>query len=193
MPDPATFPSNNSLEVSHQTLTLAEGDVRAAGIRLTVTRVKVLAALLSANYALAHQDIQAIVKIDRVTLYRVLSSLIDAGLAHKISGDDRVSRYKATSKQGGCDAVPQPLQAPLQGGRQNSHGHFQCTRCSRVFCFDHSRESGLLEEIFLLPSDGSRNEIPEPLQIILQKTLGPGFQSHDIELIVKGWCADCAH
>jgi Fur family ferric uptake transcriptional regulator len=27
----------------------------------------------------------------------------------------------------------------------------------------------------------------------LRRTLGKGFQSHDIEFTIKGWCADCAY
>jgi Fur family ferric uptake transcriptional regulator len=30
------------------------------------------------------------------------------------------------------------------------------------------------------------------LQSALQETLEKGFRSHDIELTIKGWCADCA-
>jgi Fur family ferric uptake transcriptional regulator len=194
MPDPVSFPADDTILLAGKARTLAEAELRAAEVRITAARVKVLAVLLSASYALAHQDIQAIVKIDRVTLYRVLASLIAAGLAHKISGDDRVSRYKATSDQEERNALRLPLQtvAP-QRGRQHSHGHFQCTRCTRVFCLDHNREPGLLEDMFVGPDENGQKEMPEPLQSILLKTLGTGFQSHDIELIVKGWCADCAH
>jgi Fur family transcriptional regulator, ferric uptake regulator len=148
---------------------LAESQLRDASVRITVARVKVLAALLSAQRAFSHQDIQeqdAFADMDRVTLYRALDCLTDAGLAHKIAGDDRVYRYSAGAEHG--DA-PQDRHAP-----HHQHGHFKCTRCAKVFCLDSIGEAGLLQNA-------------------LQETLGKGFQSHDIEFTIKGWCADCAH
>ena len=89
-----------------------------------------------------------------------LDCLTDAGLAHKIAGDDRVFRYSA-----GTEHSSEP---------HHQHGHFKCTRCSRVFCLDSIAEA-------------------ETLQNALQQSLGKGFRSHDIEFTIKGWCADCAH
>lgn len=140
---------------------LAESQLRDATIRSTAARVKVLATLLEAGRAFSHQDMQdTFGDMDRVTLYRALDCLTDAGLAHKIAGDDRVFRYSAGADHGD---VP-----------HHQHGHFKCTRCARVFCLDSIGEA-------------------EMLQSALQKTLGKGFRSHDIEFTIKGWCADCAH
>lgn len=103
-------------------ITLAETQLREASVRVTAARVKVLAALLAGQRAFSHQDMQdAFADMDRVTLYRALDCLTDAGLAHKIAGDDRVFRYSA-----GADS-----QAP-----RHQHGHFKCMRCARVFCLD---------------------------------------------------------
>lgn len=142
----------------------AEVQLREAAVRLTSARVKVLAALLDAERAFSHQDMQdAFTDMDRVTLYRALDCLTDAGLAHKIAGDDRVFRYSAGAEHGAQgDAAP-----------HHQHGHFKCTRCAKVFCLDSIAEAGLL-----------RNA--------LEESLGKGFQSHDIEFTIKGWCADCA-
>ena len=140
---------------------LAESQLRDSAVRSTAARVKVLTALLEAERAFSHQDMQdTFSDMDRVTLYRALDCLTDAGLAHKIAGDDRVFRYSAGADHG---AVP-----------HHQHGHFKCTRCARVFCLDSIGEA-------------------EMLQSALQKTLGKGFRSHDIEFTIKGWCADCAH
>jgi Fur family ferric uptake transcriptional regulator len=150
-----------------ETTTLAEAQLRDASVRITAARVNVLAALLGAQRALSHQDVQdAFADMDRVTLYRALDCLTDAGLAHKIAGDDRVFRYSAGTDHG---AQPQDNHAP-----HHQHGHFKCTRCAKVFCLDSIGEAGLLENA-------------------LQETLGKGFRSHDIEFTIKGWCADCAH
>lgn len=140
---------------------LAEAQLREASVRITEARVKVLAALLEAERAFTHHDVQeAFSDMDRVTLYRALDCLTDAGLAHKIAGDDRVFRYSA-----GAEHSSRP---------HHQHGHFKCTRCSKVFCLDSIVEA-------------------ETLQNALQQSLGKGFRSHDIEFTIKGWCADCAH
>jgi Fur family transcriptional regulator, ferric uptake regulator len=140
---------------------LAESQLRGAAVRITTARVKVLAALLQGERAYSHQEMQdAFTEMDRVTLYRALDCLTDAGLAHKIAGDDRVFRYSAGAEH--------PVDAP-----HHQHGHFKCTRCARMFCLDSVADPAMLQEA-------------------LQKTLGNGFRSHDIEFTIKGWCADCA-
>ncbi len=154
---------------ANQTVATAEEQLRGASVRITTARVRVLEALLDAQRAqrtMSHQDVQdAFADMDRVTLYRALDCLTDAGLAHKIAGDDRVFRYSAGAEHTG----EQDSRAP-----HHQHGHFKCTRCAKVFCLDSIGEAGLLHDA-------------------LQETLGKGFQSHDIEFTIKGWCADCAH
>lgn len=146
--------------------TAAEAQLREASVRVTAARIKVLAALLKAGRAFSHQDVQdALTGMDRVTLYRALDCLTDAGLAHKIAGDDRVFRYSAGADHGGTQE--------LSHTPHHQHGHFKCTRCAKVFCLDSIGEEGLLHDA-------------------LEESLGKGFQSHDIEFTIKGWCADCA-
>jgi Fur family ferric uptake transcriptional regulator len=152
-------------------LELAETQLRNASVRATTARVKVLAALLGAPRAFSHQDVQdTFADMDRVTLYRALDCLTDAGLAHKISGDDRVFRYSAGAERGPEASQGAQHEQPVPN---HQHGHFKCTRCARVFCLDSIGEAGLLHNA-------------------LQETLGKGFRSHDIEFTIKGWCADCA-
>lgn len=156
---PATHPQRRP--ATPEIAALAEAQLRQAAVRITEARVKVLAALLSARHAVSHQEVQdRFADMDRVTLYRALDCLTDAGLAHKVAGDDRVFRYSA-----GADHA---AKAP-----HRQHGHFKCTRCAKVFCLDNVAEAGLLQDA-------------------LQKTLGKGFRSHDLEFTIKGWCADCA-
>jgi Fur family ferric uptake transcriptional regulator len=160
---------------------LAEARLRAVAVRITVARVKVLAALLEARSAVSHQDIRdSLAGMDRVTLYRALDCLTDAGLAHKIAGDDRVFRYSAGTEHGPA------RQAPL--GHQ--HGHFKCTRCARVFCLEREADG---PDTAPAPAPSGRAALPRQLQDVLQEALGQGFQGHDIELTIKGWCADCSH
>lgn len=170
-------------------LALAEAQLRNASLRITTARINVLAALLNARCACSHQDMQNMfADMDRVTLYRALDCLTDAGLAHKIAGDDRIFRYSAGTdhvEQGGSVGAGQHV-------TQHQHGHFKCTRCAKVFCLDGNGDAALAAGV-LSESAKHRSTLRRQLQSALQQTLGPGFQSHDIELTIKGWCADCAH
>ncbi|CAL63070.1 putative ferric-uptake regulator [Herminiimonas arsenicoxydans] len=166
---------------------LAESQLRDTSLRSTAARIKVLAALLGAPYALSHQDVQdTLVDMDRVTLYRALDALTDAGLAHKIAGDDRVFRYNAGAEHLAAGSKNQILH------QQHQHGHFKCTRCAKVFCIDNIDEK-LLAADTQTQLNPSAVTLRQQLQKVLQATLGKGFQSHEIELTIKGWCADCAH
>jgi Fur family ferric uptake transcriptional regulator len=168
--------SDRQANHSPQAMALAENQLRHASVRITAARVKVLAALLGAQRAFTHQDVQDTFKdMDRVTLYRALDCLTDAGLAHKIAGDDRVFRYSAgTESTTPSHRHPRPGAHQTDGIPNHQHGHFKCTRCARVYCLDSIGEEGLLQDA-------------------LQEILGKGFRSHDIEFTIKGWCADCAH
>jgi Fur family ferric uptake transcriptional regulator len=147
----------------------AESMLRQLTIRATEARVSVLAMLLNNHRALTHLEIQDSLKeLDRVTLYRALDCLTEAGLAHKISGDDRVFRYSTGNE---------PLIPTAARGVQHQHAHFKCTLCSTVFCLDEEPQT---------------NTLKEQLQATLQTTLTKGFHSHDIELTIKGWCPDCS-
>lgn len=183
----ATATKGKSLQ---HTATLAEARLRDVAVRITPVRIKVLAALLDARCAYSHQDMQdQFVDMDRVTLYRALDCLTDVGLVHKIAGDDRVFRYSAGAER--SDDI-KPDSPAHQAAHQ--HGHFKCTRCAKVFCLDGSGEANFLGSIL---SSGDSNDapaaFPKQLQRALQNTLGKRFQGHDIELTIKGWCADCVH
>lgn len=105
----------------------AETMLRETGARLTRPRVEILAVLLAAERALSHHEVESRINgalgIDRVTVYRVLDWLSAKGLAHKISGEDRVWRYNAA-----------------EHARSQAHAHFQCERCGTVICLDESDE-----------------------------------------------------
>lgn len=164
---------------------LAESWLRQSSVRITAARTRVLAILLSADRAYSHHEVQEVLSdMDRVTLYRALDCLTEAGLAHKIAGDDRVNRYSA-----GADLVEDAgTSLPVV----HQHSHFKCTRCAKVFCLpDHPQNKPPEQSGPLVSADstGLRNQV----QAVLQQSLGAGFQSHDIEFTIKGWCADCAH
>ena len=58
--------------------------------------------------------------LDRVTLYRALGALTEAGLVHRVQGVDGVWYYHAHT------AIAERCPA--------GHPHFQCVRCGRVRC-----------------------------------------------------------
>jgi Fur family ferric uptake transcriptional regulator len=91
----------------------------AHGLRRTAARLAVLQALADARHAVSHAELEVALPgpVDRVTLYRVLDSLVDAGLATRHVGGDRTSRFSLAD-----------------GGDHGAHSHFHCDDCGRVFC-----------------------------------------------------------
>ena len=99
----------------------ARARVAATGDRVTLARVAVLACLSEAKGALSHHDLEAALAprpVDRVTLYRVLDWLVGQGLACRLAGSDRVSRYAAANREHGA------------------HAHFQCNGCGKTICLE---------------------------------------------------------
>jgi len=93
--------------------------LRAAGVRKTPGRVRVLEALTAAAAPLSHADLEALLPdADRVTIYRVLDSLVACGLALKAVDSRGVFRFSATGTQ----------------RQHTNHVHFRCTTCGGVFC-----------------------------------------------------------
>jgi Fur family ferric uptake transcriptional regulator len=98
--------------------------IRAAGGRVTPARVRVIDFLKKARQPVSHGEIEEALSleplpaIDRVTLYRVLDWLADAGLAHKAADGRGVFRF----------SVAQP------DAQHAKHIHFRCTGCGGVFC-----------------------------------------------------------
>ena len=100
----------------------APARIRATGARATPARIRVLELLSGAPVPLSHHDIESALapqSLDRVTLYRVLDWLVEAGLAVKRADDRRVWRFTLGD-----------------GGRHGGHVHFRCDACGRVFCLD---------------------------------------------------------
>lgn len=122
----------------------AQALLAARGARATRARIDVLSVLLAADEALSHHDVERRLArshdIDRVTLYRVLEWLTVQGLAHKVSGDDRIWRFSAAGH--------------TDGRAVHAHAHFECSGCGRVICL----EEALMPSI-ALPAGFRRREI----------------------------------
>lgn len=100
--------------------------IRAAGVKVTRGRVRILEVLRTASQPLSHADMETALSaasaeaLDRVTVYRVLDSLVESGLALKAVDTRGVYRYSSPGAQ----------------QQHRSHVHFRCTECGRVFCLD---------------------------------------------------------
>lgn len=98
----------------------AAEQLRVAGVKVTPARVRVLEALTVIEQPACHAELEAQLGIDRVTLYRVLDSLVACGLAARSLDNRGVFRFSAAEVQ-----------------RQHAaHAHFRCTGCGAVFCLD---------------------------------------------------------
>lgn len=102
-------------------MSTAEQLIQQAGQRPTTSRCAVLEALLSADDALSHTEIQDKLNVhgnyDRVTIYRVLDWLSAHGLVHKVAGTGRAWRFQATRSE-----------------TMHRHAHFHCMHCGKVSC-----------------------------------------------------------
>jgi Fur family ferric uptake transcriptional regulator len=90
------------------------------GLRVTPARLQVMQHLQQARRALSHADLEtglAAHRLDRVTLYRTLDTLTEAGLLAKSIGSDRVARF-----------------VPIARGDHSHHAHFSCDQCGRLYC-----------------------------------------------------------
>lgn len=144
----------------------AEAAIRATGERLTQPRIAVLACLLASGSANSHLDVAGMLAdhhaVDRVTVYRVLEWLVNQGIAHRIAGDDRVWRFMVNVQ--GAIAKSAKSAASSQHGH---HAHFTCQTCGQTFCLDKA--------------------MPK-----VDVKLPKGFRPSEIDLVVRGRCAQCA-
>jgi Fur family transcriptional regulator, ferric uptake regulator len=97
--------------------------LQAAGLRKTKAREVVLQVLNETNRPLSHQEIASHSEtrsLDRVTLYRTLTTLQKAGLLHRIQGIDGTWRFRGHGAH-----------ANKCGG---DHLHFLCLECNQMSC-----------------------------------------------------------
>jgi Fur family ferric uptake transcriptional regulator len=99
------------------------GRLRAAGLRVTGPRVAVLRQLRAARAPATHATlVEALAPEgwDRATIFRVLSDLVDARLAHRTDVGDHVWRFELCAEE-------HPHAGP-------EHPHFVCNACGDVTC-----------------------------------------------------------
>jgi len=105
---------------------LLAAQLRAAAVKVTRPRLRVLALLGRSSAALTHGELEerladeAEGMLDRVTLYRVLDSLVECGLAQRTLDARGVYRFLSSSLQ----------------ARHAAHAHFHCQRCGGITCLE---------------------------------------------------------
>lgn len=101
--------------------------VRAAGLRATGIRLDVYGVLAEAEHPLSHREVsERLPALDRVSVFRNLGALADAGLVRRLELGDHTFRFELAEAR-------------------HRHAHFTCRACGDVTCLD---EVGLA-----LPSD----------------------------------------
>lgn len=104
------------------TLVQYQEKIRGVGLRSTAPRVAVLKELEAATAPLSHADLVDAMGnqgYDRVTIYRNLTDLTEAGLVVRADLGDHVWRFELR-----------------RAGKEHSghHPHFTCTDCGTVSC-----------------------------------------------------------
>ncbi len=97
--------------------------IRAAGLRATAARIAVLRELNAGGSPLSHAEVAeklAPTGFDRVTVYRNLMELADAGIANRVDFGDHTWRFEVT----------------IAGSKEHvsDHPHFVCVDCGEVSC-----------------------------------------------------------
>lgn len=97
--------------------------LRAAGLRCTPARLRVLETIRAISRPVTHAELAAhadLAGMDAITLYRTLSALEESRLVHRVHGLDGTWRTCAHP-----DTV---------AGCPGNHAHFLCTTCGRMEC-----------------------------------------------------------
>ena len=101
--------------------TKCENLLKGASLRRTGPRMAVLSALLKAKRPITQEEIAAKTGAngpDKVTIYRILEILIDAGLVHKVYLSERAQHFELADN---CT-------------ESQCHPHFTCSSCGQTFC-----------------------------------------------------------
>lgn len=105
-------------EGSRITAAALQVELRTAGLRATPARVAVLEAVRRSPRPLSHAEMTDQLQgagFSRVTIYRCLLNLTEAGLVRRTELGDRVWRFE-------------------DGAAPSAHPHFVCTDCGEVEC-----------------------------------------------------------
>ncbi|MEX8546139.1 MAG: Fur family transcriptional regulator [Mucilaginibacter sp.] len=98
-------------------------------LKKTAPRISVLSVLKSREMATSQPELEEIIgkQVDRVTLYRILSTFEEKGIIHKVLGLDGTANYAFCSAS--C----------TEHEHHDEHVHFNCTVCKHIFCLPDSQ------------------------------------------------------
>ncbi len=103
-------------------LELVKQAIREAGLRATPGRIAALQLLRRSTSPLTHSEVAERLigaGVDRVTVFRNLNDLVEAGLLRRAELGDHVWRFEIID---------------LNSGDSSSHPHFLCVDCGSVSC-----------------------------------------------------------
>ena len=100
--------------------------LRNHGLRRTQIRTEMLSLFIKHDTALSASDIIAKMRtrLDRVTVYRALSSFEAHGILHRASEDERGIKYALCEQH-----CPNEAHA-------DQHVHFVCFQCQQTYCLE---------------------------------------------------------
>ncbi len=96
--------------------------LKSAGLRLTGPRLAILSVLLEVARPVTHEQITAKLAAgapNKVTIYRVLESFVEAGIVHRAFLAERAWHFELADK---C-------------AEDQCHPHFTCRSCEATHCF----------------------------------------------------------
>ncbi len=99
------------------------GILQGRGVKPTTTRILVYRALAEHRHAQSLRQLDDILDtVDRSTIFRTLTLLLEHHLIHAIEDGTGVAKYEICEGHDDCSL-------------EDQHVHFYCVRCHRTFCF----------------------------------------------------------
>lgn len=98
--------------------------LEASGIKPTPNRILVLVTLLESAEPLSMIEIESKIEtMERSSVLRVLTLLLDRDVVHVMEDGRGISKYEVCHADGNCSI-------------RDMHVHFYCENCRRTFCFE---------------------------------------------------------
>lgn len=102
----------------------AEKILEKAAIKPTVNRLLVLRTILSSEMPMSLVELETELEtLDRSSISRVLSLLLDRDVVHVFEDGRGVAKYEICHGESHCTI-------------DDMHAHFYCEKCERVYCFE---------------------------------------------------------
>lgn len=125
------------------------------GIKPTANRIVVVKALAATEHPASLSELeQRIVTIDKSGIFRALVIFREHRLVHQLEDGDGGVKYELCQAHHNHD-----------GEDDDTHVHFYCERCHRIFCF---------------------HDTPIPAV-----ALPEGYAAHTVNYMIKGICPEC--